>query len=139
MTTNTSYNIDNTSLKFSTWGQEATDKFQQLVFQSEPLALGSVRHTLTITNLVNDGKFILDFINITSAATTTATTAYTAPSTAVSGNSPAKHVPVGTIVGAVLLGTFAVVVIIAGIIFLKRKKQSKCQQVNARFPHATGE
>ncbi len=120
--------------------------------------------TLTIVNLVPQGKLILDFINITGATTTTAatattsstpaysiapsatttatssTTAYsTAPSAeAASGDSPAKHhLPVHKIVGGVVVAIFAAVITLAGVILLKRKNTRRLQRTRANaFPLA---
>ena len=123
---------------FVSWGERGVNEYQQLFFQSSGLA-PTRNHTLVITNLVRDGQLILDFVNITGLATHTATTttpAFTAPSVAVSGDSPANHLQVGKIVGGVLGGVFAAVVtIIVGIIFLKRKKNHGSQKVNG-FPLA---
>ena len=99
---------------FVSWGERGVNEYQQLFFQSSGLA-PTRNHTLVITNLVRDGQLILDFVNITSLATHTATTttpASTAPSVAVSGDSPANHLQVGKIVGGVLGGVFAAVVTI---------------------------
>ena len=134
--TNASYNIDDGFLTFVTWVRQATVLHQQLFFQSNSLSPTS-NHTLTITNL--DEKLILDFFNITGIVNNTATTtapASTAPSVAVLRNSPANHLPIGKIVGSVLGGIFAAVItIIVGVIFLKRKKNRRNQRVNG-FPFA---
>ncbi len=81
-----------------------------------------VNHTLTIKNL--NGKLILDFFNITSVTA----------STAVTGTTPIKHIPVGKITGGVLGGVFgAVVMIIVGAMLLKRKNILRLQTVDV-FP-----
>ncbi len=162
-TTNASYSIDNGLPVFFAWGMQAGKTYQQRFFQSGLLSqTGS--HTLTIVNLVPQGKLILDFINITGATTTTAatattsstpaysiapsatttttssTTAYsTAPSAeAASGDSPAKHhLPVQKIAGGLVVGIFAAVITLAGVILLKRKNTRRLQRTRANaFPLA---
>ena len=67
---NTSYSIDNGPPEFFAGTQGSVTQYQQLFFQSKQLSPSE--HTLKITNLVPEGQFYLDFLNISGLAIATA-------------------------------------------------------------------
>ncbi|KJA18648.1 hypothetical protein HYPSUDRAFT_69725 [Hypholoma sublateritium FD-334 SS-4] len=65
-----SYSIDGGPQKIFTGVQQSGAQYTQTFFQSGILS-GSVKHTLSITSLIDNGEFFLDFVNILNATATT--------------------------------------------------------------------